>query len=854
MNNININKENWIKTVRRLYSAVNELIDILSRDISERGFNKKELEEKIQAYVNYFDDNKEFTKLKNSDKDKNFLASKVKNDLINLTILSSSKEDAVNAKDALEQLSDVTSTDVMDVLKSCIDDGWKVGKYTKYAKKKLIMNNVPSIYEKEETNNWTDLYYNVVHWKYQILQGDKIYTTKRGSVEKKQDVDLQEIWETGKVVDTTKEQIEETTGVNHIEFEDVEKKSSDTEDVEKIAEQPKKIDAMSESQKEENKQLEDGVEWSEERIIDELKKIQDMEWYEDLKRCNDVEFSFLAQQLNSSKAIELLKNISISKNSEWNEEELKLEFKSMLDKLLASFMVNPDYLKNKAINKELTGKWWFRVIRTNFCKALWLWKGCGAAVAELKNISEYIMFISCINNIKNSVIETNNKITWRWPRPGTLKSLLWWEKDDLGIFKDIEEYLIKLLCNKIKEFEKLKEKEESSEKMKELMNEIESDFNLLISKDEKGKYSLTKIVSEEIGRLVTNKEKLSGNWVDWLLCLFLPVFIKIWILAKNNSIFAHHWLDYIDTSKFTFEEKESWWNITDSIIKYEINWKPIELKVSKLKDFKFKDTLTYSYYHFKNVVLYAIYKTIKENNDCVYGVELEENEWDKPSLVVYDIDNNKKNRGNKFFEDSHYDEVLHEVFKNDGANIDTQIGPWNISEPINTQEIDGTSGGEEVKEMQMDEWKSTNSAETLLKNCTDSTEKKSIEKEGEKDKVKGRGRKGESQKKWKGKEKKDKVSEWKENAENLTIEDIVDFYVNNKDEREKLKDFKKKGRRDQRDCSTMRRDYKVKIKDKKGIGLWDMEKIVIGTVSSKPYIDKNFDKFLEELNRLISKE
>ena len=52
------------------------------------------------------------------------------------------------------------------------------------------------------------------------------------------------------------------------------------------------------------------------------------------------------------------------------------------------------------------------------------------------------------------------------------------------------------------------------EPSKELMNEIESDFNLLISKDEKGKYSLTKIVSEEIGRLVTNKEKLSGNWVD----------------------------------------------------------------------------------------------------------------------------------------------------------------------------------------------------------------------------------------------------------------------------------------------------------------------------------------------------
>ena len=836
MNNININKENWIKTVRRLYSAVNELIDILSRDISERGFNKKELEEKIQAYVNYFDDNKEFTKLKNSDKDKNFLASKVKDDLINLTILSSSKEDAVNAKDALEQLSDVTSTDVMDVLKSCIDDGWKVGKYTKYAKKKLIMNNVPSIYEKEETNNWTELYYNVVHWKYQILQGDKIYTTKRGSVEKKQDVDLQEIWETGKVVDTTKEQIEKTTRINDIKLEDVENELSDTVDVEKATEQPKKIDTMSEMQKEENKQLEGGVEWSEERIIDELKKIQDVEWYEDLKRCNDVELPFLAKQLlKSDEAIELLKSISISKNSEWNEEELKLKFKSVLDKLLANIMVNTKYFDEWSEELKSKTAWSksFEEIKKDLSKELWIDQ---TALNNLKTISEYMSFISFINSIKNSVINVNKKIKWVWR--WSLASLLNKckkecednkIKDELKIRlkmnERVNEYLGWLLNDEIGLFESLCEKEEakekenkaSSDKMEKLKNKIESDFDLLVLKDGEGgvlkdgegNCLLSEIVKKRVSDLVFDYRNKGELNIDGLKSIFSPVFVKMWMFSKNNDDYPHDRLNFVDIDNFTCEEKEAWWNITYPVIKYVINWETIELKISKLKDFQHTVSwLTHNYYIFKNVVLYAISKTIEEHGDkCPYGIDYNKDCKDDkiiPYLMVYD----NFEGGNQFFEDSHYGKKLQKFFE---GNLE-------------------------------------------VNNDNNPTEKKSIEKEGEKGKVKGKERKGESQKKWKGKGKKDKVSEWKENAENLTIEDIVDFYVNNKDEREKLKDLKKKGRRDQRDCSTMRRDYKVKIKDKKGIGLWDMEKIVIGTVSSKPYIDKNFDKFLEELNRLISKK
>ena len=139
------------------------------------------------------------------------LLDKVQDDVLDIMSLSISREAADKARKALRQLSDVTSADVMDVLSSCVDDGWKVGKSTRYAKKKLVMNSVPSIYEKEETNNWAELYFNVVHWRYQILNGDKIYTTKRGGVPKTQETDSQENWEEGVWVSETG-QIDENIG------------------------------------------------------------------------------------------------------------------------------------------------------------------------------------------------------------------------------------------------------------------------------------------------------------------------------------------------------------------------------------------------------------------------------------------------------------------------------------------------------------------------------------------------------------------------------------------------------------------------------------------------------------------
>ena len=80
MNNIDINKENWIKTIRKFYSAVNELIDILGKDMNEWGYDRETMEKKIQAYVNYFDDAKEWDELakwKNNDEDKDLLFDKI---------------------------------------------------------------------------------------------------------------------------------------------------------------------------------------------------------------------------------------------------------------------------------------------------------------------------------------------------------------------------------------------------------------------------------------------------------------------------------------------------------------------------------------------------------------------------------------------------------------------------------------------------------------------------------------------------------------------------------------------------------------------------------------------------------
>lgn len=87
--------------------------------------------------------------------------------------------------------------------------------------------------------------------------------------------------------------------------------------------------------------------------------------------------------------------------------------------------------------------------------------------------------------------------------------------------------------------------------------------------------------------------------------------------------------------------------------------------------------------------------------------------------------------------------------------------------------------------------------------------------------------------------------EWKENVD-IMIEDIIDFYANNNDERKKLKNLGENGTKEQR------KNYKVKIKNKKWIGLWEIEKILFDKSSSKPYIDKYFDKILAKLKRLIS--
>lgn len=379
MDNIDVNKENWIKFIRELYSAVNELVDILGRDISGWEYDKETLDKKIQAYISYFSDNKEWewlAKWKNNDEDRDFLFNKVQDDVSDIMSLSTSKEDADKARKALRQLSDATSTEVVDVLRGCLDDGWKTGEHTRYAKKKLIMNNVSSIYEKEETSNWAELYYNLVHWKYQILNGDKIYTTKRGGSEKKQELDLKESVSVKEVWDSTMEQIEENAGEKPINVETIGGDADQTGVLEEVVEQHENILGQSnqlktidEKSKVENERLEDEFQWSEEKVIEELEKIQNIEGFKELQRCNDVELSFLVQQLlKSTGTIDLLKKISVSEGNEWNNEELLLEFKSKLSELFKNFVVNPNYFNSHDINEEITWKTWFRLMKKNYVR------------------------------------------------------------------------------------------------------------------------------------------------------------------------------------------------------------------------------------------------------------------------------------------------------------------------------------------------------------------------------------------------------------------------------------------------------------------------------------------------------
>lgn len=868
MNNINIIKEEWVKTIRKLYSAVNELLDILGRDVSEWGYDKEKLERKVQAYVNYLGDTKEWeelTKRKDSNEDKDLLLDKVQDDVLDIMSLSTSREDADKARKALRQLSNVTSADVMDVLNSCIDDGWRVGKSTRYAKKKLVMNSVPSIYEKEETNNWADLYYNVVHWRYQILNWDKIYTTKRGGVPKAQEVDPQENWEEKVWVSLTG-QIDENIWEIPVVFETVEvaDQKEVAEEVVKKHEEAKKqterVDTMEEQPKEKNKESEEEVEWSEEKVIEELKKIQNDEWFENLQRCNDVELSFLAQQLlKSPETIDLLKKVSLSES----EKNLNAEFERILDELLVKFRVNIKYLREWAINLKVKTKEGvsksFRRIKWHFIRELWInWED----MCNFKNISEYMAFVCFLNNIKNTVISANKKIKKPWN--GSLMFLLKWKNSPEEISRIIERYLIPLLIKEKWNFEYSKEEkwdfedlkvEKYSKKMEELKDEIESDFNSMISKDSKGEYSLTENFREKIKHVVD--DYLADKWkniYDWLMLLLLPTFIKMWIYAKNDSHYIHDWFRYVDISDFVWEKDEFW--LTHNVIKYVIKWKPIELKISKLKDFEYKtNPLRYYYYDFKNAVLYAIYKTIKENNDGPYMVDLDE------EVSTGDLMFTVKDVGfwkYIFNEDSHWGEDLKKIVDKEDLVFkrDYDVNTWETGESTVGEEWAEVENGDEVAETQADVGESRENREVPEVSSIEFTWEENVEGEWADNTAKNGGDEEEKLKNKKNK-RQNNVSEWNDNVKNVTIEDIISFYANN-DERAKLKTLKKKGGSDQRDCSKLREDYKIRI-IKPGFKKWILiglktiaDKIGerTGNKINKPYTHKWFDTIVWELARL----
>ena len=848
MNNINISNEEWVKTIRKLYSAVNELLDILGRDVREWGYDKEKLDRKVQAYVNYLGDTKEWEELnkrEDSDEDKDLLLDKVQDDVLDIMSLSTSREDADKARKALKQLSVVTSADVMDVLNSCIEDGWKVGKSTRYAKKKLVMNSVPSIYEKEETNNWADLYYNVVHWRYQILNWDKIYTTKRGGVQKTQEVNPQESWEEDEWVSVTGE-IGENIGEIPVVFKTVEvadQKEEAEEDVEKREEsegQHERADTIENQPKEENKQIEEEVEWSEKKVIEELMKIQNVEWFEELQRCNDVEIPFLAREISESpKAIELLRKISLSEGDEWNNKEINSEFKRMLDKLFVSFTVNAKYFHEwpKELGIKSNGKLkTFRKIRSDFMRELWL---NGADILGLETVSEYMAFISCMNNIKNSIIETKHKIMWEGKN--SLRYLLKW-KDEGEIRWKLRDYLINLLRGKIKVFEDLKESSKKSlwKKMEILKMQIELDFDSLIKKN-LDEYSLSKSVEDELNKLVDERNHGNIN-IDWLMDLFMPVFIKMWILDKAYDSYPYHWFKYVDTT------------LSRPIIKYVINWKTIELSISKLKDIGYKDSrLSHYYFDFKNVILYAIYKSIKENDGCPYEFKFG-NGKGVSSFWIRDV----YSGGDQFVENSHFGDCLKKFFDEEKRVIDgdTQIEPLDTGEFIVGQEWAEVENGDEVAETQADVGESRENREVPEVSSIEFTWEENVGGEWADNTAKDGGDEEEKPKNKKNK-RQNNVFEWNDNVKNVTIEDIISFYANN-DERAKLKTLKKKGGSDQRDCSKLREDYKIKI-IKPGFKKWILiglktiaDKIWerTGNKINKPYTHKWFDTIVWELARL----
>lgn len=838
MDNIDVNKENWIKSIRELYSAVNELVDILGRDISGWEYDKETLDKKIQAYISYFSDNKEWewlAKWKNNDEDRDFLFNKVQDDVSDIMSLSTSKEDADKARKALRQLSDATSTEVVDVLRGCLDDGWKTGEHTRYAKKKLIMNNVSSIYEKEETSNWAELYYNLVHWKYQILNGDKIYTTKRGGSEKKQELDLKESVSVKEVWDSTMEQIEENAGEKPINVETIGGDADQTGVLEEVVEQHENISGQSnqlktidEKSKVENERLEDEFQWSEEKVIEELENFQNIEGFKELQRCNDVELSFLVQQLlKSTGTIDLLKKISVSEGNEWNNEELLLEFKSKLSELFKNFVVNPNYFNSHDINEEITWKTWFRLMKKKLCTSLWLWK-INDGINELKTISEYMSFIWCLSNIKNSVIETKNQIRWtRWM--WALQYLLWQKKEKFEICSDVEKYLIRLLCRKIEEFENLK-KDKSSIEMKRLEKAIESDFNSLISKNSEGNYSLKECVIDEIKNLVENKKNVD---INWLMDLFLPVFIKIWVLNKANDTYSHRWIEHI---RFY------------PVIKYVINWKAIELSIAQLKNFKetVRPALIFDYFDFKNVVLYAIYKTIKESKDCPYAIELEKDDYGNSSFTVYD----KRTRGEQYFEDSHYGNKLEKVFdreklvvnndSNSSSSTNTQIDTVYVRESTISHET--VEVNNVLAEIQMNREERGDSSDEAVEIRVDN--------------VKDERNEVETPKKMKNKWKQKQVPEWNDNIRSVTIEDIINFYKDDNNRRGLENLRKVEGV--QKDYADLRKKYVIKInkqgcKKRISLKLENIAEIVCGEKISKPYMDKRFDKIFDKLSNLLEK-
>ena len=228
-----------------------------------------------------------------------------------------------------------------------------------------------------------------------------------------------------------------------------------------------------------------------------------------------------------------------------------------------------------------------------------------------------------------------------------------------------------------------------------------------------------------------------------------------------------------------------------------------------------------------------------EYDNCPYDFDRGNDSGGKPYLMVLD----RAKGGNQFFENSHYGKCLERIVEGDDS-IDMQFDSENIDESSTVQKRNEV-GSDEVSEIQKNGEKNIENIDQSPEDSMDPTEERNLGEDGENNKVENGKGKEKSQEKGENEEKQNSALEWKENVD-IMIEDIIDFYANNNDERKKLKNLGENGKKEQR------KNYKVKIKNKKWIGLWEIEKIVFGKSSSKPYIDKYFDKILAKLKRLIS--